>query len=75
MGKPLALDCEAADATVPVCWHKDGEKLPPQNECHTQSDGTLRRLTVQSAELLHLGRYSCEASDDTNHFTVDPKGD
>lgn len=75
MGKPSELDCEAAGATVPVCWHNDGEKLPPQNECDTKSDGKLRRLTVQSAELLHLGRYSCEASDETNHFTVDPKGD
>lgn len=60
---------------MPVCWQKDGEKLPPQNQCNVQSDGKLRRLTVPSAELLHLGSYSCEASDDTNHFTVDLKGD
>lgn len=75
VGKPSELDCEATGATVPAYWEKDGEKLPPQNQCDTKSDGKLRRLTVQSAELLHLGRYSCEASDETNHFTVDPKGD
>lgn len=75
MGKPLELDCEVAVSTLPVRWYKDDEKLFPQNEWDIQSNGKLGTLIFPSAELLHSGRYSCEASDDTNHFTVDFKGD
>ncbi|XP_029692554.1 obscurin-like protein 1 isoform X10 [Takifugu rubripes] len=73
MGKSLELDCEVADSSVPVCWYKDGVKLLPQHGWETQSNGTLRRLVIPTAELLHAGLYSCESSDDTIHFTVDIK--
>ncbi|XP_054870906.1 obscurin-like protein 1 isoform X13 [Amphiprion ocellaris] len=71
VGKPLELECEVADATVPVCWYKDGKKLNLQSGWDVQSNGTSRRLIIPSAELLHSGLYSCETSDDTIHFTVD----
>uniref|UniRef100_A0A8C4GKH5 Obscurin like cytoskeletal adaptor 1b n=1 Tax=Dicentrarchus labrax TaxID=13489 RepID=A0A8C4GKH5_DICLA len=74
-GKLLELECEVADSTVPVYWYKDGVKLFPQNDWDIQSNGTLRRLIIPSAEVLHSGLYSCETSDDTMHFTVDIKGD
>lgn len=74
-GKLLELECEVADSTVPVYWYKDGVKISPQNGWDIQSNGTLRRLIIPSAELLHSGLYSCETSDDTIHFTVDIKGD
>lgn len=75
VGKPLELECEVADSTLPVCWYKDGVKLYPQKGLDIQSNGTLRRLTIPSAELLHSGLYSCESSDDTIHFNVDFEGD
>uniref|UniRef100_A0A3P8NMQ9 Obscurin like cytoskeletal adaptor 1b n=1 Tax=Astatotilapia calliptera TaxID=8154 RepID=A0A3P8NMQ9_ASTCA len=75
VGKPLELECEVADSTVPACWYKDGKKLIPQNGWDIQSNGTSRKLIIPSAELLHSGLYSCETSDDTIHFTVDAKGD
>lgn len=75
VGKLLELDCEVADSTMPVCWYKDGVKLLPQKGWNIQSNGTLRRLIIPSAEVLHSGLYSCETSDDTIHFTVDIKGD
>lgn len=75
VGKPLELECEVADSTVPSCWYKDGKKLIPQNGWDIQSNGTSRKLIIPSAELLHSGLYSCETSDDTIHFTVDAKGD
>ncbi|XP_004559239.3 obscurin isoform X8 [Maylandia zebra] len=73
VGKPLELECEVADSTVPACWYKDGKKLIPQNGWDIQSNGTSRKLIIPSAELLHSGLYSCETSDDTIHFTVDAK--
>lgn len=74
-GKPLELECEVADSTVPVCWYKDGKKLLLQNGWDMQSNGTSRKLIIPSAELMHSGLYSCESPDDTIHFTVDIKGD
>ncbi|XP_069554986.1 obscurin isoform X9 [Brachyistius frenatus] len=73
VGKPLELECEVADSTVPVCWYKDGKKLSLQNGWDIQSNGKSRRLIIPSAELLHSGQYSCETSDDTIHFAVDIK--
>lgn len=75
MGKPLELDCMVADSSVPACWYKDGVKLLPQQGWDIQSNDTLRRLIIPTAELLHAGLYSCESSDDTTHFTTDTKGD
>ncbi|AWP12793.1 putative obscurin-like protein 1 [Scophthalmus maximus] len=72
-GKALELECEVADSTGPVYWYKDGVRLLPQNGWDIQSTGTLRRLIIPSAELLHSGLYSCETSDDNFHFTVDIK--
>lgn len=74
-GKPLELECEVDDPTVPVCWYKDGVKLTPQNDWDIHSYGTMRRLIIPAAELSHSGLYICETSDDTIHFTVDIKGD
>lgn len=75
MGKSLEPDFEVADASVPVRWHKDGVKLLPQHRWNIQSNGTVRRLIIPTAELLHAGLNSCESSDDTIHFTVDINGD
>ncbi|XP_049449257.1 obscurin-like protein 1 isoform X13 [Epinephelus fuscoguttatus] len=72
-GKLLELECEVADSTVPVCWYKDGVKLSSQNDWDIQSTGTVSRVIIPSAELLHSGLYSCETSDDTFHFPVDVK--
>ncbi|XP_028249497.1 obscurin-like protein 1 isoform X10 [Parambassis ranga] len=72
-GKPLELECEVADSTVPVCWYKDGKKLLLQNGWDMQSNGTSRKIIIPSAELMHSGLYSCESPDDTIHFTVDIK--
>ena len=74
-GKALELECEVADSTGPVCSYKDGVRLLPENGWDTLSTGTLRRLIIPSAELLHSGLHSCETSDDTSHYTVDIKGD
>uniref|UniRef100_A0A8C5H6J5 Obscurin like cytoskeletal adaptor 1b n=1 Tax=Gouania willdenowi TaxID=441366 RepID=A0A8C5H6J5_GOUWI len=75
VGKPLELECEVADTSVPVCWYKDGRKLLIQNGWDVQSSGMTRKLIIPSAELLHSGLYSCETSGGTIHFTVDIEGD
>lgn len=75
MGEPLVLECEVADSVLPAQWYKDGVKLFPHKEQDIQSNGTLRRLVVPSAEPVHEGQYHCQTSDGTVHFTVGMRGD
>ncbi|XP_059895393.1 obscurin isoform X5 [Gadus macrocephalus] len=73
VGAAFELECEVTEPTAEVCWYKDGHQLCPQNGWDINSDSSFRRLIVQSAELFHAGRYSCETSDDTIQFTVEVK--
>ncbi|XP_051937930.1 obscurin-like protein 1 isoform X2 [Hippocampus zosterae] len=70
MGEPLVLECEVADSVLPAQWYKDGMKLFPHKEQDIQSNGTLRRLVVPSAEPVQEGQYHCQTSDGTVRFTV-----
>nr|XP_015214695.1 PREDICTED: obscurin-like protein 1 isoform X5 [Lepisosteus oculatus] len=72
-GCPIVLHCEVSDPTAQVCWYKDGTKLLPQSSIDIQSEGTTRRMIIQSAELAHSGVYSCDAVDDVMKFKVDVK--
>ncbi|XP_055726993.1 obscurin-like protein 1 [Salvelinus fontinalis] len=70
-GCPIVLQCELSDPTAQVFWYKDGTKLLPENGVDIQSEGALRAVILQSAELSHSGVYSCEALDDCIAFKVD----
>ncbi|XP_066544500.1 obscurin-like protein 1a isoform X2 [Amia ocellicauda] len=72
-GCPIVLHCELSDPTALVSWYKDDIKLLPLSGTDIQSEGTVRRMVIQSAELSHSGAYSCQSSDDTIHFNVDIK--
>ncbi|XP_048835445.1 obscurin-like isoform X3 [Brienomyrus brachyistius] len=72
-GCPIVLQCELSDPTAQVCWYKDGSELHPHSGTDIQSEGSVRTLTVQSAELLHSGLYSCQTKDDSVQFHVDIK--
>lgn len=74
-GCPIVLQCELSDPTAQVFWYKDGTKLLPENGVDIQSEGALRAVILQSAELSHSGVYSCEALDDCIAFKVDVAGD
>ncbi|XP_072556525.1 obscurin-like protein 1 isoform X4 [Paramormyrops kingsleyae] len=72
-GCPIVLQCELSDPTAQVCWYKDGSELHPHSGTDIQSEGSVRTLTVQSAEPLHSGLYSCQTKDDSVQFHVDIK--
>uniref|UniRef100_A0A8C8FZW8 Obscurin like cytoskeletal adaptor 1b n=1 Tax=Oncorhynchus tshawytscha TaxID=74940 RepID=A0A8C8FZW8_ONCTS len=74
-GYPIVLQCELSDPTIKVYWYKDGTKLLTQSGVDIQSDGTMRTLVIQSAELSHSGVYRCETMEDGLQFTVEVKGD
>lgn len=72
---PLVLQCEISDPDAPVCWFKDGIQLQTKHGLVIQSEDSIRRMVVLTAELCHAGVYNCEAMDDVIKFKVYVKGD
>ncbi|XP_033900759.3 obscurin-like isoform X1 [Acipenser ruthenus] len=70
-GSPIVLYCELSDANAQVHWYKDGVELHTQEGIHVQSEGTMRRLVIQSADFSHSGEYRCDAIDDVLKFNVE----
>ncbi|MFT7807941.1 obscurin-like protein 1 isoform X1 [Arapaima gigas] len=70
-GGPVVLQCELTDPNDHVCWYKDGEELFPQSSLDIQSDGVVRRLVIQSADLSDSGVYSCAVAGEVIKFNVD----
>ncbi|XP_077947315.1 obscurin-like protein 1 isoform X20 [Gasterosteus aculeatus] len=71
VGNPIVLYCELSDPAVPVHWYKNGVELQTLEGLHIQSEGTMRRIVIQSAEFSHSGVYSCDAIDDVIRFNVE----
>ncbi|XP_058247679.1 obscurin-like protein 1 isoform X1 [Hemibagrus wyckioides] len=71
VGEPFKLECEVSDAAACVRWYKDGNELSSEAGVLAQSEGTIRKLSVQSAELSHSGTYDCKTDADAVTFNVD----
>ncbi|XP_041663263.1 obscurin-like protein 1 isoform X12 [Cheilinus undulatus] len=71
IGNPIVLYCELSDPAAPVHWYKNGVELQTTEGLHIQSEGTMRRIVIQSAELSHSGVYCCDAIDDVIRFNVE----
>ncbi|XP_049904839.1 obscurin-like protein 1 isoform X2 [Epinephelus moara] len=75
VGIPIVLYCELSDPAVPVHWYKNGVELQTMEGLHIQSEGTMRRIVIQSAEFSHSGVYCCDAIDDVIRFNVEVEGE
>ncbi|XP_047193057.1 uncharacterized protein LOC118320565 isoform X3 [Scophthalmus maximus] len=71
IGNPIVLYCELSDPAAPVHWYKNGVELQTMEGLHIQSEGTMRRIVIQSAELSHSGVYCCDAIDAVIRFNVE----
>ncbi|KAM4608671.1 obscurin-like protein 1 [Polymixia lowei] len=71
VGNPIVLYCELSDPAAPVHWYKNGVELETIEGLHIQSEGTMRRIVIQSAEFSHSGVYCCDAIDDVIRFNVE----
>ena len=74
-GNPIVLYCELSDPAAPVHWYKNGVELQTTEGLHIQSEGTMRRIVIQSAEFSHSGVYCCDAIDDVIRFNVEVEGE
>lgn len=75
IGNPIVLYCELSDPAAAVNWYKNGVELKTMEGLHIQSEGTMRRIVIQSAELSHSGVYCCDAIDDVIRFNVEVEGE
>lgn len=75
IGNPIVLYCELSDPAAPVHWYKNGVELQTVEGLHIQSEGTMRRIVIQSAEFSHSGVYCCDAIDDVIRFNVEVEGE
>lgn len=75
IGNPIVLYCELSDPAAPVHWYKNGVELQTVDGLHIQSEGTMRRIVIQSAEFSHSGVYCCDAIDDVIRFNVEVEGE
>lgn len=75
VGGSFELRCEVSDAAAQVCWYKDGKELQAQAGVLILSEGTVRKLSVKSAQVAHSGTYSCKTDSDAVAFSVEIKGD
>ncbi|XP_076016628.1 obscurin-like protein 1 [Genypterus blacodes] len=71
IGNPIVLYCELSDPAAPVHWYKNGVEIQTIEGLHIQSEGTMRRIVIQSAEFSHSGVYCCDAIDDVIRFNVE----
>nr|XP_019945263.1 PREDICTED: obscurin-like protein 1 [Paralichthys olivaceus] len=71
IGNPIVLYCELSDPAAAVHWYKNGVLLQTMEGLHIQSEGTMRRIVIQSAEFSHSGVYCCDAIDDIIRFNVE----
>ncbi|XP_034417778.1 obscurin-like protein 1 [Cyclopterus lumpus] len=71
IGNPIVLYCELSDPAAPVHWYKNGVEIQTLEGQHIQSEGTMRRIVIQSAEFSHSGVYCCDAIDDVIRFNVE----
>ncbi|KAM6935050.1 obscurin-like protein 1 isoform 7-T7 [Xenentodon cancila] len=71
LGTPIVLYCELSDPAAAVHWYKNGVALQTMECLHIQSEGTMRRIVIQSAEFSHSGVYCCDAIDDVIRFNVE----
>ncbi|TRY90337.1 hypothetical protein DNTS_015230 [Danionella cerebrum] len=70
---PVVLTCEVSRADASASWLKDGMELLQSDNLTIQSEGTLRRLIIRSAELADAGDYVCQAGGQSMNFSVNVK--
>ena len=54
----MSFSCEVNKAGVALSWLKDGTILVPKEGIRIESEGTLHRLIIDSAEISQSGTYT-----------------
>ncbi|KAM7381759.1 hypothetical protein PAMA_012552 [Pampus argenteus] len=69
-GKKIVLMCEVVDPTVQVKWLKNGQEIKPSAKYIMESDGNIRRLTINKTNLADDAAYECVVGEDKSFTEV-----
>ncbi|KAG7502030.1 obscurin 1 [Solea senegalensis] len=67
---PVVLLCHVSRDDAEVTWYKDGSEIQPSDNITVQTEGTVRRLIIRSADTSDAGSYTCCAGNNSVDFTV-----
>ncbi|XP_034467642.1 obscurin-like protein 1a [Hippoglossus hippoglossus] len=67
---PVVLLCHVSREDADVKWYKDGHEIVPGDNITLQTEGTVRRLIIRSADTSDAGSYTCQAGNNSMEFTV-----
>ncbi|XP_058472406.1 obscurin-like protein 1 [Solea solea] len=67
---PVVLLCHVSRDDAEVTWYKDGSEIQPSDNITVQTEGTVRRLIIRSADTSDAGSYTCRAGNNSVDFTV-----
>lgn len=73
-GDAIVLYCEVSHPSAQVSWFKDNKELLMSDGLNIQSEGTMRRIVIQSADASHSGVYTCETPGDVIRYNVEVAG-
>ncbi|XP_053326871.1 obscurin-like protein 1 [Spea bombifrons] len=64
-GERVALSCEVSRESAQVRWYRDGVEVEESENIRLESEGTLRRLIIEAAQVEDSGEFECVAGDDS----------
>ncbi|KAM8934021.1 LOW QUALITY PROTEIN: obscurin-like protein 1 [Pelodytes ibericus] len=64
-GESVVLSCEVSRGNALVQWFRNGVEVEESDRIRLESDGTLRRLIIDTAEIEDMGEFECDAGDDS----------
>ncbi|XP_048474365.1 obscurin [Rhincodon typus] len=70
----VTLSCEVSQPKTEVQWFRDGKLLNNSGKMKLESDGKIRKLTVQNVESKDHGEYICEAAGEKLTFDIQVTG-
>ncbi|XP_041830316.1 myosin binding protein Cb isoform X4 [Melanotaenia boesemani] len=63
-GKKIVMSCEVLDPNAQVKWLKNGQEIKPSAKCVMETNGNIRTLTINKANLADDAAYECVVGDD-----------
>ncbi len=71
----LLLCCQVSRSDATAQWYKDGVELKPSDNVLIETENSIRRLSILSAQLSDSGTYTCRAGDSALTFKVNVRGE
>ncbi|XP_030045097.1 obscurin-like protein 1, partial [Microcaecilia unicolor] len=69
-GEKVTLTVKVSEPTAPVQWLRNCQQLSSGSKVQISNEGSIRLLTIEQAEIMDSGTYTCTTTGDELHFSV-----